>query len=449
MNPIAYFIVTLGIMNVIRMLVYLLSSDIYTVKEAIKNRKNLPKKPYTPTISIIVPAHNESLVIRKTLESLQASNYPKSKMEIIVVNDGSTDDTSRIVRNYIAQLGRSATRSELHRLPRNKEIVRRFVRYDKPYFRTKLVNQRNGGKADALNNALKNYATGKLIMCLDADSLVHPDMVRKSVAYFRDRRVVALASNVNIMENGSVLSLVQRFEYLVSYHMKKAQTTLNIEYIIGGIGSVFRSSTLKKVGYYDTNTMTEDIDLTMKIIARGNKKQRVVYAQDALTYTEAVPSFKSLIKQRFRWKYGRMQTFLKNPAIFFNVNKKYSKQLTWFILPFAIFQEITFLFEPVVVSYIFYTSIKYKSPQTMIFAMLVISSYLFVNIWSSSHLSRRERLRLTLLAPPMYLLMYMMSVVEYTALAQAVIKLPQLRKSISGEKTTWKSPERTAIAAEA
>jgi poly-beta-1,6-N-acetyl-D-glucosamine synthase len=139
-----------------------------------------------------------------------------------------------------------------------------------------------------------------------------------------------------------------------------------------------------------------------------------------------------------------MQTFLKNPNIFFNKDKKYSKQLTWLMLPYAILQETLFLAEPIVVGYIFYNSIKYRSPGTMLFAMIVISSYIFVNVWSTTHLSIKDKLRLSVLAPPMYLLMYMMSLIEYIALAQSVIKLPKLKASISGERTTWKSPERSA-----
>jgi poly-beta-1,6-N-acetyl-D-glucosamine synthase len=444
MNPIAYFIITLGIVNVIRMAIYLLASDYYSIREELKTKRNKSKRAYNPTITVVVPAHNEGRIIRKTLESLHASNYPKNKMDIIVVNDGSTDDTVHVVRQFIAQLNKYETVTKLVTDPITQKVNRVHQRRKVPIFKTILVNQANGGKAEALNNGLRNYAKGKLVMCLDADSLVHKDMVNNSVAYFRDRRTAALASNVIIMEDGSVLSLVQRFEYLISYHMKKAQTVLNVEYIIGGIGSVFRRSILSQVDFYDTNTMTEDIDLTMKIIATGNKTRRVVFAADALTYTEAVPTFKSLIRQRFRWKYGRMQTFLKNPNIFFNKDKKYSKQLTWLMLPYAILQETLFLAEPIVVGYIFYNSIKYRSPGTMLFAMIVISSYIFVNVWSTTHLSIKDKLRLSVLAPPMYLLMYMMSLIEYIALAQSVIKLPKLKASISGERTTWKSPERSA-----
>src|ERR1051326_3069587 len=104
MNKIAYFIIVMGIVNMVRMLTYLISSDIYSVKEVQRAKRNARKRAYKPMVSVIVPAHNEGSVIKMTLESLQARNYPKNKMEIIVVNDGSTDNTQKVVKNYIETL---------------------------------------------------------------------------------------------------------------------------------------------------------------------------------------------------------------------------------------------------------------------------------------------------------------------------------------------------------
>jgi cellulose synthase/poly-beta-1,6-N-acetylglucosamine synthase-like glycosyltransferase len=310
-----------------------------------------------------------------------------------------------------------------------------------------IFEQPNGGKADALNNALASAATGRLVMCLDADSLIAADGIRKAVEYFRDPHIVALASNVNILPNGTLLGLIQRFEYLIAYHMKKAQTTLNIEYIIGGIGSMFRRNVLDMVEYYDTNTMTEDIDLTMKILAQGNKEYRVAYAADCLTYTEAVPTFKSLINQRFRWKYGRLQTFLKNSEMFFSFDRKYAWRLTTFILPSALFQEVFYLLEPLIVGYIIFVSIYYKDPSAFIMAYTVISLYILVNVWSSSQLSKTERLKLSFAALTMYLFLYALSIVEYVALIRSIRRLHHLPKSLVSERTTWVSPERSGAAA--
>lgn len=420
---ITIFIVVTSIANLIRMMLYLVGSDIYTIKRELHDKKITKMRAYRPTVSIVVPAHNEATVIRQTLDCLLKIDYPSNKLQIIIADDGSTDDTVNIIRAYKRK-------------------------YDKNNI-LQLFRQPNGGKADVLNNSIRKMATGKLVMCLDADSLIAPNAVKKSVEYFRDRRVAAIASNVNILENGTILGLAQRFEYLISYQMKKAQTFYNIEYIIGGIGSTFRRSMLDKVNLYDTNTMTEDIDLTMKIIARGNKKIRVAYAHDAITYTEAVPTFKSLVTQRFRWKYGRMQTFLKNYKLFFSTGKKHTKILTWFILPYSIIQEVMFIIEPLIVTAIIAVSVYYGSPSTLLGALLIISTYIIFNLWSTAHLTVREKLRLSFLAPSMYIFLYLLSIVEYLALMRAIIKLPNLKKSISGEKVTWVSPERSGAAQKA
>jgi biofilm PGA synthesis N-glycosyltransferase PgaC len=192
--------------------------------------------------------------------------------------------------------------------------------------------------------------------------------------------------------------------------------------------------------------MTEDIDLTMKIIARGNKKTRVAYAHDVITYTEAVPSLSSLITQRFRWKYGRMQTFLKNSSLFFSTSKNHTRLLTWFILPFAIVQEAMFIIEPVIITFIIGISIYYHNPGTLLSALFVISTYIIFNIWSTIHLTKKEKFRLSFLAPSMYVFLYVLTLVEYSALVRSIVKLPNLKNSISKNKVTWVSPERSGTA---
>jgi cellulose synthase/poly-beta-1,6-N-acetylglucosamine synthase-like glycosyltransferase len=410
------YIIVMSMINLVRMTLYLIGSDIYALKQ-LKTTKANRRNYYRPTVSLVVPAHNEAALIEKTLECLARLDYPKNKLQIIIANDGSTDGTSK--------------------------IVQKFIKRHKGEINMVLFGQRNGGKANVLNNAIRRLATGTFIMCLDADSLIAPDAIKKAVYHFRDKRVVAIASNVNIIENGTILGLAQRFEYLISYHMKKAQTIYNIEYIIGGIGSMFRRSVLEKVQYYDTNTMTEDIDLTMKIIAQGNKQHRIAYASDCITYTEAVPSIKSLVKQRFRWKYGRLQTFYKNYKMFFARDSIYSKTLTWLMLPYALLLEMLFLLEPLIVTLIIFTSIYYHSPGTILAALAVVSIYILINVWSSGHLTFKEKLRLSFFTPSMYVVMYLMSIVEYIALIQSISKLPALTKSLSSKRTTWVSPERS------
>ena len=207
---------------------------------------------------------------------------------------------------------------------------------------------------------------------------------------------------------------------------------------------MFRRTVLDEVGLYDTNTMTGDIDLTLKILARkGNRTQRLAYAHDAITFTEAVPSFRSLVRQRYRWKYGRLQTFYKNYRLFFSIDKKHSVGLSWFFLPLALWQEVLFLFEPLIVTVIIAVTIYYRSPWTVLPAMIIVSGYVIANILGTVHLSWRGKALLSLMAPLVYVFLYIVSVVEYIALLQAILGLPRLRKSISGEQVTWRSPERT------
>lgn len=404
--------ICLAAFNLIRMIVYLAGAHLYMLRR----RTADTGQPFRPAVSLIVPVHNESVVIERTLDCLMAMDY--APLQIIVADDGSTDDTLQRIHAY-------------KRAHDPRDVLQVFT-------------QPNGGKADVLNNAITAMATGELIMCLDGDSVLAPDAITKSVAYFQDPRVIATASNVNILPDRRLLGWVQRYEYLISYHMKKAHNAFNIEYIIGGIGSMFRRSVLDDVGLYDTNTMTEDIDLTLKILARkGNRAQRLAYAHDAITYTEAVPSFRSLVRQRYRWKYGRLQTFYKNHRLFFSRQKKHSVGLSWFFLPLALWQEVLFMLEPLVVTVVVAATVYYRSAWTLLPAVMIVSGFVIANIAGTVHLPWRRRLLLSSMAPLVYLFFYIVSFVEYLALLQVLVGLPRLRKSISGGQVTWRSPERT------
>lgn len=404
-------VLVLAMINMFRMTLYLVGADLYMVD---RSRTKVPDS-FRPSITVIVPMHNEGVLAGQTLDALLAMRY--SPMQIVVVDDGSTDDTW-------TRIGEWKSRND-------------------PGERIEAHTIVNGGKAHALNTAIRQWATGELIMCLDGDSVLEPDAVARSVAYFHDERVVATASNVNIKPNGTLLGMIQRFEYLICHQMKKAHSAYNVEYIIGGIGSTFRRSTLDAVGLYDTNTMTEDIDLTMKILARGgNKAQHVRFAHDSIAYTEAVPSFRSLVKQRYRWKYGRMQTFYKNWRMFFSRDAKYGSGLSWFFLPFAFWQDLAYFLEPMIVTFILGVAIYFQSPVTLLPAVTVISLFVTMNVAGTTHLSRKEKLFGIVMAPLMYGFFYVLSLVEYAALIQSAVHVPGLRKSLNQERVTWTSPER-------
>jgi cellulose synthase/poly-beta-1,6-N-acetylglucosamine synthase-like glycosyltransferase len=418
-TTIAWLIIIFGAVNLVRIMFFMIGSDIYMLKQDFAKKS---KKPFAasklPVFSVVIPAHNESYTILRSVGSVIESDYPKNKLEITVVDDGSTDDTVKILKNYLKKIDATS--------------------------RVTIVSQSNAGKAHALNNAIKNFSTGELVMCLDADSSLEPDALLNAAEYFRDPTVAALAANVKIRPTGTLFNLIQRFEYIICYQMKRAQTVFNVEYIVGGIGSTFRRSALEAVNYYDTNTITEDIDLTMKLLSLGSKTNRAIYGSNVITYTESVLSVAGLIKQRYRWKYGRSQTFFKHPQMFFATDKKHGKLLTWLYLPFAIFSDIAFFFEPFLIAFIFYVVIRYHDITTLLSAIAVISIYIIFNVLAENTISWKDKIILTLIAPSMYVFFYLLSFVEYVALIKGMANLRNIKKSIDQNICGWQHVERSA-----
>ncbi len=188
--------------------------------------------------------------------------------------------------------------------------------------------------------------------------------------------------------------------------------------------------------------MTEDIDLSLKFLQKGGKDWRVIYGANVIAYTESVLDIKGLIRQRYRWKYGRSQTFFKHKNLFFNSGKQHNRFLTWFYLPFAIYSDFAFFFEPLLISYIFYIIIRYHDWVTLISAMLVVGGYITLNVLVEKTIPWKERLKLTLIAPSMYVFFYLLSFVEYVALVKGIIDLPKIKKSLSEGTGTWQHVDR-------
>ncbi len=409
-----YIIAVLSLFNFVRILVMLLGSDLYDIRQIVKNHKYAQRKrAYRPLISVVIPAYNEEMGVIRTVDSVLANDY--ANKQVIVVDDGSNDKTLAMLRNYQRRHPGAIT----------------------------VVHQANAGKAAAINRAVSRWARGSLIMVVDADSLLNPDAIRRMVQHFRDRRIIASASNVKVIPSRKMLGVAQRFEYLISYRMKRALTVTNMEYIVGGVGSTFRRSVILKTGLYDTDTMTEDIDLTVKLIREyGNKAYKIHYAADSVAYTEHVLNFKSLIKQRFRWKYGRMQTLLKNQQLFFSGNRKYDKRLTWYQLPYAIVGEFVLLMEPILVGYILIVTVMYSDVSSLASVYVIVSSFVFLMLLGEETETARTKLGLALFLPLTYLLMYVLTAAEFMALIQSLRKRKELlRHDI--EHGSWEHVERS------
>lgn len=402
------FVVT-GLVNMLHIGFYLTGANIYDMQQFKRKARQKRNHQKLPLISIVFATYNAEKIAHRTLDSLAKLKYPN--YEVIVVDNGSPDKTRKVIRDFI----------KTH-----------------PKVSIRLVSKRlNVGKGAAINYGVKNYAKGEFIMMLDDDSVLHPMALRNVVRYFDDPKVVGVAANVRMIQEPTVLSVLQTLEHLISYRSKKAFTVTNCELIVGGVASTYRHTTLKEVGYYDLGTMTEDITLSMKIAALGNKDYRLVYASDVVAATEAVDSFKALARQRFRWKYGSLQSLVRNISILGSTSNKYTRMLTHYRMPMAIIGEVLLLVEPILLCYLLYVSIMMQSVGFILGSYGLITLYLLLNIMPDEHMSIKQKLRMTLYAPFAYFIFYIMNVVQVTAAVRSLLRGKALIKQ-THDNGTWK-----------
>ena len=237
---------------------------------------------FTPPVTLVVPAYNEAPVIQTAIRSLLELDYPA--YEILVVDDGSTDET----------YARAAELEGHH----GGVVVR-------------VVSKANAGKANALNTGIA-IARHPFVVCMDGDSRLGRETLRAAMRHFLDPKVGAVAGNVKVCNRDSLWTRLQALEYIEGLNMaRRAQGFLRVVNIIPGPIGVFRRETLSDVGGYDSDTFAEDADLTLKILTAG---WHIVYEDRAIAYTEAPESLLDLIKQRYRWTRGILQALRKRAA---------------------------------------------------------------------------------------------------------------------------------------
>lgn len=242
-----------------------------------RTRTGLPewRQAVSDAVTVIVPAYNEAAGIEAAVRSIAASTHD---VEILVVDDGSTDGTADLVE----ALG----------LPR-----------------VRVIRRPNGGKPAALNTGI-TQASNDLIVMVDGDTVFEPETVSRLVQPFADPVVGAVSGNTKVVNRGGLLGAWQHIEYVVGFNLDRrlfdvAECMPTVPGAIGG----FRRSVLARVGGLPTDTLAEDTDLTMAI---GRDGWRVVYQEDAVAWTEAPATFGALWKQRYRWCYGTLQAMWKH-----------------------------------------------------------------------------------------------------------------------------------------
>jgi peptidoglycan-N-acetylglucosamine deacetylase len=265
-----------------------------------------------PSVSVLIPAYNEEGVIVQTVKSVLASDYPA--MQVIVVDDGSSDETGTLLDTHFG---------------------------DDP--RVQIIHQVNRGKAAALNNALAQART-EIVVTIDADTEIETDAIRQLMRHFSDPGTGAVAGNVKVGNRSRWLTRWQALEYITSQNMeKRAFDLLNCITVVPGALGAWRVKAIEAAGGITADTVAEDADLTIAIRRLG---WRVSYEERAIAWTEAPETANVLIRQRFRWTFGTLQSFWKHRDTLFR--RKYGT-LGWVALPnIFVFQLMLPLVSPII-----------------------------------------------------------------------------------------------------
>jgi cellulose synthase/poly-beta-1,6-N-acetylglucosamine synthase-like glycosyltransferase len=233
---------------------------------------------FAPPVSIVVPAFNEAVGIERAVRSLAASDYPE--LEIIVVDDGSTDGTGDLVDGLA--------------LPN-----------------VKVIRQPNRGKPAALNHGVA-AARHDIIAMVDADTVFEAETLARLVQPLREGEVGGVSGNTKVGNRHRLLGRWQHIEYVIGFNLdRRLYDVLQCIPTVPGAVGAFRRKALDDVGGVSAATLAEDTDLTL---ALGRSGWRVVYVDDARAWTEAPSSLRALWRQRFRWSYGTLQAVWKHRA---------------------------------------------------------------------------------------------------------------------------------------
>jgi len=302
-----------------------------------------------------------------------ASNY--KDFEVIVIDDGSKDNTFKIAKSL-----------------------------EEKYSRLKVYSKKNGGKASALNFGI-NKAKGDFVFSMDADTYVHPDSIKKMVRYFKDPSVMCVSPAMLVYEPRTILQRIQQAEYLLGLFLRKAFATLDSIFVTPGAFSAYRKKFFEKHGGYETNNITEDLELALRIQYLG---YRIENCSDAPAWTMVPSTFKEALFQRRRWYYGWIKNLWKYRKLF---GKKYG-DLGSFVIPTA---GINIVFAIVVLIYSFFSALA-KIKDEILFLNSV--NFDFSGIWNINFYIIERFIFLILSNPVMiFILIFMVIFTIYTKYA--------------------------------
>jgi len=254
---------------------------IFYILVYLKNRSHMEDTPkasnWEPTVSIVIPAYNEESNIARCLDSILASNYPKEKLEILVIDDGSKDKTLEIAKKYEA-----------------KGNIKTF-------------HKKNSGKANSLNYGIKR-ASGEILATLDADSYIMPQTIAQMLPHFNEEAVVAVTAAVKTEPPKNFIQELQKVEYIYTLFSRRVLCFLDAVHVTPGPFSMFKKWVFDEIGGFDPDNILEDQEIAMRIQSYNYKIRSSLTAS---VYTEVPESFMGLLNQRTRWHRGGLHNAAK------------------------------------------------------------------------------------------------------------------------------------------
>ena len=275
------FVVSVFFLGDILMSARLILIGVFAIIDRLRKRRNFATPDYEPRVAVLIPAYNEEKVIARTIRSVMMSSY--KNLRIVVIDDGSKDETLRVVREaYPADL-------ESGRLT--------------------LLTKPNGGKAEALNYALEQ-TDEEIYVGIDADGVIAHDAIARLVSHFANPKIGAVAGNAKVGNRVNLWTRWQALEYITSQNFeRRALDLFDVVMVVPGAIGAWRTAPVKAGGGYHSNTVAEDADLTMNLLEQGYS---VIYEDEALAFTEAPVDVDGLMRQRFRWSFGILQAVFKH-----------------------------------------------------------------------------------------------------------------------------------------
>lgn len=373
----------------------LVGTSLYDMRQ-IKKQKLLLKKSkrfsYKPLISVVVPVRNQETVIEHTLSSIIKSSY--RKLEIIVVDVASSDDT--------------------------KDVIKYFIKTH-PKKKIKLVTKRKDiGRGAAINSVLKTFTKSELVMTLNAGDRLEKHSLRNAVRHFSSGDISALAANVSVMEYPSLLSLLQQFDSLISYRSKKLTTIASSGRTVGGSGTIYHRDVLKRLKGFTEQMWVKDNVLSSTVTIKG-KGLSPYYGSDFVVYTEPADSYVGLFKQRYNLKLQDLW------AIFAKRKNKATNFLVQ-IRPLVIWRELVMVLETILITYFLYMALVFHKPFLYGLSWAAVSFFLAFAVWADDQLSLRKKLRLIIYIPVMYNLLYLVMFAQTLATFRYIFSLKKIPK---------------------